>query len=120
MADYSVHNSFTRRTLVFTPENLIFLDGLWRLQDGRIWIADNDTDLQLRLSIIAHTGSDGRRGRKDTEASLTKRFHCLTLSEDIRLFVSASIQCISTNGGEGVLPIRTDTTRNQAKCPPTI
>lgn len=41
----------------------------------------------------------GHSGMKSTKAPLEKRFHWLTLSDDIRLFVSTLIHCLSKTGG---------------------
>lgn len=85
------------------PPGFIFQNGLYRRpNDGPIWIPDEDAILQLRLSIIAHTGAAGHRGRDATEQALANRFQWSTLPEDIALFTKSCIHCLSTTGGETV------------------
>lgn len=85
------------------PQGFICVDGLYRLSNhGPIWIPDDDAILQLRLSIIAHTGAAGHRGTEATEQALSQRFTWSTLSEDIHLFTKSCIHCLSTTGGETV------------------
>lgn len=57
------------------PTNLVHREDVFRHpQTDAIWIPDGDTDLQLRLAIIAHTGVAGHRGRLATEQALSKHF----------------------------------------------
>ena len=84
------------------PAGLTSSDGLWKYPDDTIWIPDAASDLQLRLCIIAHTGAAGHRGRDATERALKSVFKWSTLAEDVRAFVRACIQCLSTLGGEKI------------------
>lgn len=85
------------------PASAVLIGNLWHMSDsGPIWVPDEDTDLQLRLAVIAHTGAAGHRGRKATETALTSHYSWTTLSEDIGLFVRSCIHCLSTTGGETV------------------
>lgn len=85
------------------PQGFVSIDGLYRRpNNGPIWIPDADDILQLRLSIIAHTGAAGHRGREATEQALAQRFTWSTLSADVNLFTKACIHCLSTTGGETV------------------
>lgn len=77
-------------------------EDLWTFPDGRIWIPEDASDLQLRLCIIAHCGPAGHRGRKATEQALRSKFKWSTLTEDVQAFVRACIHCLSTVGGEKV------------------
>lgn len=85
------------------PDSAVLVNDLWHISaNGPIWVPDDDSDLQLRLAVIAHTGAAGHRGRQATEKALAARFSWTTLSTDIRLFVRSCIHCLSTTGGETV------------------
>jgi RNase H-like domain found in reverse transcriptase/Integrase zinc binding domain len=85
------------------PFGLSLIDGLWRNPAGAIWVPETETDLQLRLCIIAHTGPSGHRGQDSTEQKLSRSYFWSALSTDIRSFVRACIHCLSTVGG-GKIP----------------
>lgn len=76
---------------------------MWlKSKPGPIWIPETDTDIQLRLAIILHTGAAGHRGRLAPEHEIPPHFFCSTLPADIRLFVSSCIHYLSTTGGESI------------------
>ena len=78
------------------PEGLKAVDTVLYTDSGAIWIPNSSTDLQLRLCIIAHTGTAGHRGRASTEMVLKKSYFWSTLSTDVENFVRACIHCLST------------------------
>lgn len=82
------------------PHGLVNKEGLLHTTDGKIWIPDEDGDLQLRLCIIGHTTAAGHRGTNTTIAAIGERFHWTSLKDDVSLFVSSCIHCLSTAGGE--------------------
>ena len=84
------------------PDDLVLTDGLWTFWDGKIWVPEDASDLQLHLCIIAHTGPAGHRGRDATESALRSKFNWPTLTDDVRAFGRACIHCLSTLGGERV------------------
>lgn len=77
-------------------------DGELRGPDGAIWIPGDDTSLQLRLCVIAHTDPAGHCGRLATERALRQKFFWTTLPDEIALLVQSCIHCVSTTGGEKV------------------
>ena len=81
------------------PPNLDLVEGLWCNPMGAVWIPDEDSDLQLRLCIIAHTGPSGHRGRDSTLRVLQKSYFWSTISTDVWTFVRACLHCLSTTGG---------------------
>lgn len=85
------------------PPNATLVDKVWHCNpNGAIWIPGADTDLQLRLVIIAHTGAAGHRGCASTKKTLSSHFYWSSLSEDVAIFVRTCIHCLSTTGGETV------------------
>lgn len=85
------------------PDGFVYSNNHWRSnKDGPVWIPDTDTNLQLRLAIVAHTGAAGHRGAQATKDVLARFFVWSTLDEDITLFVKSCIHCLSTTGGETV------------------
>lgn len=78
-------------------------DGLYKNHFGAVWIPDVSEDLQLRLCVIAHTGSSRHRAATATEHALRQHFFWSTISEDIKPFVCSCIHYLSTVGG-GKIP----------------
>lgn len=81
------------------PTSALEYNGLWHLPSGVTCIPDQDADLQLRLYVIAHTGSAGHRSISATKTAVSQAFGWSTMSEDIALFVSSCIHCLSSRGG---------------------
>ena len=91
-----------KKVLSSKPEGLTKTEGLWTFNASTVWIPNDASDLQLRLCIIAHTGTSGHRGLQATEKSLRSKFKWDSLTADVRAFVRACIHCISTTGGERI------------------
>ena len=81
------------------PGNLEKVADVWHNKEGAIWAPDTASDLQLRLCIIAHTGSSGHRGASSTASVLRANYFWSTTASDVRSFVRACIHCLSTVGG---------------------
>lgn len=83
---------------------------------GAFWIPEDDTDLQLRLDIIAQDGTAGHRDRVATTKTLSSNYSRSSLSSDVTLFVTSCIRCLSTMRGDTVPrpfgPSRHGTTTN--------
>lgn len=62
----------------------------------------NDIDLQLRLIIIAHTGTAGYRGCVTTTKTLSSNFSWSSLSLDVANLVRSCINCLLTTPDETV------------------
>ncbi|GLE11378.1 hypothetical protein PINS_up023758 [Pythium insidiosum] len=74
-------------------------DGLLLNEDGRVWIPDTATSLQLRLCIVAHFGPAGHRGVKTTLDTLRDKFVWRDMHQDVEDFVKRCLHCASTTGG---------------------
>lgn len=53
----------------------------------------------MRLGVIAYTRSAGHRSAAATKDAILHEFRWAAMSEDVDLFVSSCIQCLSTKGG---------------------
>lgn len=92
----------SKKNLSPQPDDLARMDGLWTNANGKIWVPEDATDLQLRLCIITNTGSAGDRGRNVTARTLCSKYHWLTKKENVRTFVRACFHCVSALGGEKI------------------
>ncbi|KAJ8577220.1 hypothetical protein ON010_g1985 [Phytophthora cinnamomi] len=72
--------------------------GTFTDNDNRIWIPDDETDLQQRLCVISHAGASGYRGVDASTSILSDTFIWDTLSTDMASFVAGCIHCLSTQG----------------------
>lgn len=81
------------------PATVQTLKELLCFPSGAVWVPDEDTALQLRLCVIAHTGAAGHRGPQATKDTLSSNFSWSTVESDIDAFVSDCIHCLSTTGG---------------------
>jgi hypothetical protein len=77
-------------------------DGIYYVErkgSRRVWIPDDDEELQQRLLVIAHCGEAGHRGVDATMERL-KLFWWGSMREDTRLFVSRCLNCVDGRLGE--------------------
>lgn len=65
--------------------------------DGKIWIADDDDELKMKLLVIAR-GTAGHRGRESTKSMLQERYRWRNMSEDCTDFLKHCFHCLSANG----------------------
>lgn len=97
----SQHNHASSR-----PASAVLMQYLWHLpgpaHSNPMWVPDEDVDLQLRLTVIAHTGAAGHRGLQATLDAVRNEFFWTTISADVHLFVSSCILCLSTTGGGNI------------------
>lgn len=77
-------------------------EGLYRNKTEGISIPGSSTDLQFRLCVIAHFGTNGHRGEISTADTIIKHFSWFIISADLQTFVKSSMHCLSTTGGEKV------------------
>ena len=75
-------------------------DNIYRTFCGKVWIPDASTDLQLRICIVAHTGTGGHRGIRATTSSIHSLFFWNSLKEDVQTFCNTCLHCRSTIGGD--------------------
>jgi RNase H-like domain found in reverse transcriptase/Integrase zinc binding domain len=77
-------------------------DSTFASSSGAAWIPIDAVELQLRLSILAHTGADGHRSVASTITALSSYFFWTTMRSDISDFVKSCIHCLATTGGSRV------------------
>jgi hypothetical protein len=77
-------------------------NGLLVFDDGAIWIAQNATDLQLRICVAAHCGSAGHRGTKATLAKIEPKVRWDSLNEDVDTFMKSCLLCKVSASGDSV------------------
>jgi Integrase zinc binding domain len=77
-------------------------DSIIASSSGAAWIPTDSVELQLRLCILAHTGSGGHRGVASTFTALSEYFFLTTMRSDILDFVKRCIHCLTTTGGSRV------------------
>ncbi|POM66566.1 Hypothetical protein PHPALM_17552 [Phytophthora palmivora] len=72
---------------------------LWKDGKGRIWIPDEDADLQVRIPVVSHFGVTGRRALAPTLQKIGERFTWNDMKSDMEVFVSRCLHCASALGG---------------------
>jgi hypothetical protein len=70
--------------------------GLHTDAEGRVWIPDEASDLQLRICIVSHTGIGGHRGFRTTLRTIRQFFFWATMNGDIKTFCNTCLHCQST------------------------
>jgi hypothetical protein len=90
-----------QRKLAFNEENMIINeDGLITNKKEKILIPIEDTELKMRLCVIAHSGGNsGHLGYKATLKKLTEFFHWQNCVDDVRRLCKACLHCLPTRGG---------------------
>lgn len=67
--------------------------------EGKIWIPDDQVDLQIKLLVVAHCGAAGQRGTEATLGVLKEQFFCRDMNQDGKEFVKYCIHCLTAKGG---------------------
>ena len=90
-----------QKNLSISGENKIVNDdGLLIDKKGKILIPADDTELKMRLCVIAHSGGNsGHLGYKATVQKLTQFFHWKNCVDDVRQLCKACLHCLPTRGG---------------------
>lgn len=85
------------------PHGLLFdkSNQLWKY-NGRIWIPQEDKELQLKLLIVSHSGAMGHRGCDATASVLSEMFWWPTMKQDVAALVQGCLHCIVTRSGDVV------------------
>ena len=73
---------------------------LWQNQEGKVWVPDEDTELQTWLYALAHQGISGHRGAKVTLALLQQEVFWGSMEEDVGKWRSRCLQCIKQANGD--------------------
>ena len=78
--------------------------GLWRLRADpqKIVVPEQARGLQLRLMVVAHSGSAGHRAAFTTKLTLQQRYHWPEMAKQIEQMCAQCLHCITTRGGEKV------------------
>ena len=76
-------------------------DGLWK-HDGRIWIPQDDLELQLKVMVTSHCGTIGHRGKDATLSILSEDFWWPSVRKDVDALVRDCFHCILTRAGERI------------------
>ncbi|POM68501.1 Chromodomain containing hypothetical protein putative [Phytophthora palmivora] len=74
-------------------------DGIWRIDQNKIWIPDEVSELQLRICIVGHFGAAGHRATDATFSAIAAKFHWKGLKADVDYFVGHCLHCASSTGG---------------------
>ncbi|KAK1945593.1 Pro-Pol polyprotein [Phytophthora citrophthora] len=74
-------------------------DLMLRDKDGRIWIPDEATGMQMRICVVGHFGIAGHRGMKVTLLQIKEKFVWTNMAKDVEFFVRRCLHCASTLGG---------------------
>jgi hypothetical protein len=75
-------------------------DALLTNKRGQILVPDEDTELKMRLCVIAHSGGhSGHLGYKATVQKLTQIFYWKNCVDDVRQICKACLHCLPTRGG---------------------
>lgn len=69
---------------------------LWIYPPGSIWVTEATFDLNLRLYVIVYAVPAGHRGAAAMKQALKKSLKCSTLQTDVRAFICACINRLST------------------------
>ncbi len=66
---------------------------LWMSTNGKIYIAENDEELQLRICVAALCGHGGHGGLTATTNIVKQKLHWSTVDFDIKVFVQSCLVC---------------------------
>ena len=75
---------------------------LWKKSE-RIWIPEDDAELQLKVMAVSLGGEMGHRGQEGTIGILTEYFYWSSMKKDVKHFVRRCLHCFITRTGE-VIP----------------
>jgi len=71
-------------------------------KDGRIWVPNEDLELQLKILVLLHCGSIGYRGMDGTSSILKENFYWESLEKDVSKFVKGCLHCLITRTGDAI------------------
>ncbi len=82
------------------PSGIVFDDErrCYATAAQRIWIPDDEVDLQQRLLVIAHAGHGGHRRQDATFTTLEAVFTWSAMKEDVKVFVNQCLHCLRVDG----------------------
>ncbi len=70
-------------------------------KNGKIYIPEDDDELQLRICVAAHCGLGGHRGLTANTNIVREKLHWSTMDADTRAFVQSCLVCtLSSSGSE--------------------
>jgi len=68
----------------------------------KIWIPQQDVQLQMKLLVISHCGQNGHRGSTATINILSENYWWNTMTNDCKVFVQNCIHCIMSYTGQRI------------------
>lgn len=68
----------------------------------KIWIPQQDVELQMKLLVISHCGYNGHRGTESTLSILSEKYWWDTMQNDCKVFVMSCIHCIMSTTGHRI------------------
>lgn len=70
--------------------------------NGKIWIPSSDSELQMKLIVVAHCGKAGHRGSDSTLSAVQSMFVWKEMRQDVEMFVRNCIHCMIGKGGNRI------------------
>ncbi|GMF60896.1 unnamed protein product [Phytophthora fragariaefolia] len=74
-------------------------DKVLRDCDGRVWLPDGASELQLRICIVGHFGAAGHRTVDVTLKAIAEKFVWVDMTTDVKHFVARCLHCASVSVG---------------------
>ena len=68
--------------------------------EGKLWIPENDAELQIKLLVVSQSGAAGHRAKL---IILKETYHWKTMSEDCSAFISMCLHCLVGKSGHRIL-----------------
>ena len=84
------------------PDAKLAEDMVLRLANGKIWIPDEDKELQMRLCVIAHCAAGGHRGAHATATALADTYQWSNMRREIESFCQKCYHCMATWGNKRI------------------
>ena len=75
------------------PKGLRKEDGVYKFEDGKVWIPEQARELILRIMIGAHTGRAGHRAVTPTLQNITENCRWNGMHDIVAKFVNSCIHC---------------------------
>jgi len=84
-------------------DGLVFHESerIWK-RGSKIWIPEEDLELQLKVMVCSHCGTLGHRGMDSTMSIIQEDFWWSTLAQDVSKLVRGCYHCIITRTGKVV------------------
>jgi hypothetical protein len=84
------------------PDGIRMVKDLWQDAQGRVWIPQNNRDMQVRLLVAAHMGAGGHVARNAAFKTMGDHFIWDGMKTDCDDFCRSCLHCLATNTGPTV------------------